>query len=721
MVLHQAGRTNVLNFTLLLFLSAYCNRGRDLLLRSLVGSLPREVTMTAKFIFGDDEGMVYAITTAGDLMWYRHRARAGTPDWVNDGIGQRIGWGWSGFTQVVTGGNGVIYTVDPNGVLRWYHHTSRTGEFAWAPNSGTQIDVGWNAFTRVFSGGGGVLYGIDPDGNLWWYEHLSLEGLSAWAFDGEGQLVDTGWNNFINVFSGGNGVIYAIQPDGTLLWYQHLSRTGENLWTNDGEGQPIDIGWNNFSHVFSSGDGVIYAVESNGDLLWYEHLSRQGEDVWANDGEGQRIGIGWELPVIEGYATPITAAPGETIDFRMSTGADAFTVTYLRLKQQPDGSIGIPMADPFLITGRLKDIPDAAYETDCDWDADFTLEVPADWPSGLYAAQCKDTEGFAFHVVFVVKPNPANRRDFAVLANTNTWNAYNSYGGRSQYTNPNAVILTLERPNPVTSPVDDGALNHLTRAELWVHNWLEDAGYQFDVYSDLDLHQGIPDLESYKALIVHTHPEYWTSEMMDQLESYLAQGGRLLYLAGNGLYEQVQWAGEKMILRGGDPAQVGARRPPTFEDPPNLFSFRDLTPPRPERAILGVAYEDDNWSGTPSEFAPLAVKMADHRFFAGTELNNGDLIGQSGHNGAASGWEIDSSVQLPFPHRPGAPPANIQILAEGTNSGPMNNYAAQMTYYDTAAGGFVFAAGSLTFGGSLAVDSKLQQVLQNVLNECLQA
>jgi hypothetical protein len=51
----------------------------------------------------------------------------------------------------------------------------------------------------------------------------------------------------------------------------------------------------------------------------------------------------------------------------------------------------------------------------------------------------------------------------------------------------------------------------------------------------------------------------------------------------------------------------------------------------------------------------------------------------------------------------------------------MNNYAAQMTYYDTAAGGFVFAAGSLTFGGSLAVDTKLQQVLQNVLSECLQA
>ena len=32
-----------------------------------------------------------------------------------------------------------------------------------------------------------------------------------------------------------------------------------------------------------------------------------------------------------------------------------------------------------------------------------------------------------------------------------------------------------------------------------------------------------------------------------------------------------------------------------------------------------------------------------------------------------------------------------------------------MTYYDTGHGGFVFSAGSLTFGGSLAVDPTLQK------------
>jgi hypothetical protein len=121
-----------------------------------------------------------------------------------------------------------------------------------------------------------------------------------------------------------------------------------------------------------------------------------------------------------------------------------------------------------------------------------------------------------------------------------------------------------------------------------------------------------------------------------------------------------------------------------------------------------------------SDYAPFAVRMQNHRFFAGTGLRNGDLIGQNGLNGAASGWEMDSSRQLPPPHSPGAPPANLQILAEGTNNRPNNDWAGQMTYYDTESGGFVFAAGSLTFGGSLAVDPKLQQIVRNVLNECLE-
>ncbi len=116
----------------------------------------------------------------------------------------------------------------------------------------------------------------------------------------------------------------------------------------------------------------------------------------------------------------------------------------------------------------------------CNWSTNFSLQIPADWRSGIYAAQCSDETGNSHYVVFIVKPSSANRGKLLALASTNTWNAYNSWGGYSKYGPATATILTFLRPNPATSPVDDGIVNHLTRADLWILNWMEDAGYQVD-------------------------------------------------------------------------------------------------------------------------------------------------------------------------------------------------------------------------------------------------
>ena len=99
---------------------------------------------------------------------------------------------------------------------------------------------------------------------------------------------------------------------------------------------------------------------------------------------------------------------------------------------------------------------------------------------------------------------------------------------RSLSVRPNSsrAAGSFERPNPATTPIDDGGVNHLARAELWVLNWLEDAGYAVDVYTDYDFHPGISNFKDYKALILSTHPEYWTLEMMDELEAYLELRGR---------------------------------------------------------------------------------------------------------------------------------------------------------------------------------------------------
>src|SRR5205085_963526 len=63
------------------------------------------------------------------------------------------------------------------------------------------------------------------------------------------------------------------------------------------------------------------------------------------------------------------------------------------------------------------------------------------------------------------------------------------------------------------------------------------------------------------------------------------------------------------------------------------------------------------------------------------------------------------------------PPGNLELLARGANEG---GYGADMTYYRTSAGGGVFSAGSMSFGGSLVVDTTLQHIVRNVLDEYLQ-
>jgi hypothetical protein len=220
---------------------------------------------------------------------------------------------------------------------------------------------------------------------------------------------------------------------------------------------------------------------------------------------------------------------------------------------------------------------------------------------------------------------------------------------------------------------------------------------------------GIDGLENYRALILIEHPEYWSEKMLDNLEDYLNKGGRLLYLGGNGIYDAVDVSDDfTYITVYGRDGQGRTRL------------FRQLTPPRPESRILGVAFpwtpDGGDIGNNAYERKAYKVEKPDHRFFKGTGLKAGDLIGeycwcnfegQTAGSGA-SGWECDRIDENS--------PENIELLAIGENSGAQAN----MTYYDHPGGGFVFSVGSMSFGGSLVVDEKLQQIVRNILEECLE-
>jgi hypothetical protein len=437
---------------------------------------------------------------------------------------------------------------------------------------------------------------------------------------------------------------------------------------------------------------------------------------WKTDTDGIRLAPG----------IPLSAAANDVVHFHVSSETP-YTVRYLRLRNPADMFDPIAMAPPLAMPAGVQAVPPEPW-LGCNWQTSFSLTVPSSWPSGIYAAHCATEDGEDFYVVFIVRPaggvlrvQPTQRQKrLAFMASTNTWNAYNGWGGRFQYSDPNAPELSFERPNAQTRPcppyhtvpVDDPMARRsyesntrtMARADLWILSWLEDAGYEVDVFTDPDFHAGSFDPAEYAGLILGTHPEYWSGAMRDRLDDYLNGGGRLLYLGGNGLYERNEYSSDLrlVLFRQGDPARK------------DRWVFAKYG--RPQRAVLGVADAGLSWQANVTGYRTRAPT---HRFLRNTGLVHGAAFGESGltgtkgdsQNGKACGWEMDTSK----PDDGGGPaPANCIVLAEALG----HPQAAQMVCYERS-GGFVFSVGSLTFGGSLVLDPILQQIVRNVLDECL--
>lgn len=219
---------------------------------------------------------------------------------------------------------------------------------------------------------------------------------------------------------------------------------------------------------------------------------------------------------------------------------------------------------------------------DAGWAVDFELEVPADLPSGIYAAWLRAGDDEEY-LPFVVRPSRGTTGSrIAVLVSTLTYVTYanftdigrdawcdDAYRGDAQ-AQPYADA-TLHRD--VYRHIDEELLHGLYDvhadgsarchgsalrpilnmrptfryrtlaaparfpADLYLVDWLDHHGIEVDYLTDHDLiDEGVDLLARYAVVLSSSHHEYWTSGMLDSLDAYLAGGGRFMYLGGNGLF-----------------------------------------------------------------------------------------------------------------------------------------------------------------------------------------
>ena len=195
----------------------------------------------------------------------------------------KVGSGWGGFAWTGMAGDGVIYALTGTGSLIWYRFDAATG--AWAPGSGAVVGSGFTPGSKVLNiavGANGWIYTVRSDGRLVLYQHTGrLTGAASWV-NGSGFVLGSGWTGDEIIAPQGDGTLYR-QTGGNLYWFRHTDPTaGPVTWTNAGRAVRIGVGWR-FYDVLALGAGVLLTTASpSGQVSLYRHADPlHGGQGWA--------------------------------------------------------------------------------------------------------------------------------------------------------------------------------------------------------------------------------------------------------------------------------------------------------------------------------------------------------------------------------------------------------------------------------------------------------
>jgi N,N-dimethylformamidase len=410
------------------------------------------------------------------------------------------------------------------------------------------------------------------------------------------------------------------------------------------------------------------------------------------------------------------------------------------------------------------------------WSETARLDIPPDWPSGFYAAHISNETGEDY-IPFVVRPRQP-QADVVLLVPTFSYQVYGCYvrpgrgeeiaeraaawgalretpdmnphfglscynhhsdgSGVSLVTQSRPMLDTRPRQFALMDPVEGGSGTARWVADNYIDQFLSTIGVPHDVITDHDLHEGgAAALAPYRVVIAAQHPEYHSERMMQGFEEFLGQGGRLVYLGGNGFYWRAEPSQEQPDTLEVRRAEGGIR---VWETMPgesyHAFGggygglWRRIG--RSSHRLVGISFSSQGRHlGFPYRFV---AGIADPRvtfMTQGLDAQDGTVFGDAGYmGGGAAGFELDS-VNLKY----GTPPHAL-VVAKGVVIHPDYGWVnedmlvhrhplsqeewscADMTFFETRAGGAVFSVGSMTYAGSLMVgggNSALGRLTANVV------
>jgi len=401
------------------------------------------------------------------------------------------------------------------------------------------------------------------------------------------------------------------------------------------------------------------------------------------------------------------------------------------------------------------------------WQPSHSVALPAELPSGIYCFRFQSQLGVD-RVPFFVRPAAdAQHSDVALLMPSATYMAYANHRmliegadfvgartnlrpehqylvdhnnlGLSHYEKhpDGSGVMFSSRRRPVMQ-VRPGADGWNFTPDTDINAFLVHAQVDHDIVTDEDLHiDGYDALAPYRVIVTGSHPEYWSTAMLDALDEWQRSGGRLMYLGGNGFYWRVafsdHWPGAIELRR----AEDGVRNWQTG-DGENYHAWGSeygglwRRNGRAPNQLVGIGFAAQGFE--KATFYQMNSEAKASRAAWILEGVEEEEIGTSGLGGGAAGQEVDR-----YDQRLGSP-GHAVILASATEFGadmlrtkeefegtvafpnPDPLVRADMVFYETPEGGAVFSVGSISWFGALArngYENDVARITSNVLERFL--
>lgn len=415
---------------------------------------------------------------------------------------------------------------------------------------------------------------------------------------------------------------------------------------------------------------------------------------------------------------------------------------------------------------------------DAQWEVDFEFTIPAGLRSGVYAARLEGEESEDY-IPFVVRPAARGpRADVALVLPTSSYLAYanehmptdaplaqlltdqvvalqpedlflaehREFGGSTYDTHTDGSgICYSSRLRPVLNMRPkyadwlggSGSALWQFNADLHITDWLEHSEIGYDVITDEDLQRdGYAAVGPYRVLLTGTHPEYTSTRMRATYETFTAQGGRLVYLGGNGFYWRISYSdhapGAIEVRKAEGGIRAWAAEPGEYYNAfDGAYSGLWRRSARPPQDLVGVGFSAQGFD--VSSYYRREPGSEDPRAAFIFEGISDEIIGDFGLiGGGAAGLELDrADRELGTPDHALVLASSEQhtdiylvvleeilINAPGLHGQMSPLVRADLVFFETAGGGAVFSTGSIAFCGSLShngYDNNVSRMIGNVV------